>query len=80
MIKISLEFYKTCAARTEVAAAQLSLHAFSRWKMCHLKKAEENVDYLRHHSIDFHQDLTKMIALSSHLILVTDDLENVSQG
>ena len=57
-----------------MVAAQLSLHfpgGYVTWKN---KKV---VEYLRHHSTDFHQVFTTIIALSGHL--VTDDFENVDQ-
>ena len=45
-------------------------------------KTENHVEYLRHHSTDFHQVFTNQNDrnVSGHLILVTDDLENVGQG
>ena len=45
-------------------------------------KRKKNVEYLRHRSRDFHHIFTEMIAnrtVAGHLILVTDDLENVGQ-
>ena len=50
-------------------ATQLSLH-FQGGKCVSWKKQKNH----------FRQIFTKMIAMSGHLILVTDDLENVSQG
>ena len=55
-----LEFYKKCAAWTEVAA-QLSPRFAGG--MCVICGITENVEYLRHHSTDFHQVLTGMLSI-----------------
>ena len=73
-ILIVLKVSKKCAAWMK---AQHLVYIF-RWKMCHMKKRKiKNIEYLRHHSIDFHQnDRT----VSGHITLVTDDIENLGQG
>ena len=46
--------------------------AISRWKMC---------DPEKHKTVEYHQVFTKNDhAVDGHLILVTDDHENVDQG
>ena len=45
-------------------------------------KIKKKVEYLRHHSTDFHQVFIKLIArtVADHLSITTRELENVCQG
>ena len=73
--------YSSCikSATWSEVAAPLSLH-FTRGNVSHGKKLKKTIEYLWHYSTDFHQVFTKMVALSGHIMHVTDDLENVGRG
>ena len=74
MIKV-LEFYKKCASWLEVAA-QLSLH-FPDGKCVNWKNRKKNIGHLL---TPFNWFSSNFYQKYHHLILVTDDPENVGHG